>query len=154
MGKKKKKGVTPKKAERSTNVWDFLIHFTNMLYNLLTLEKITLVIMFVTLIIAVIQAIKTPFEKFIKPLYDLTNKIETIFNASIITTLLFLAFVIETIALVVMKKKHRKEIKAISNERSFVQHGIKAGTLSPLKIHHSSNPEELIKETYYFASRR
>ena len=99
------------------NPWAFLAHATNILYNLLTLKKISLAVVFCVLLISLVYCIKTPFEVYIKPMYDICSEIKDTLSISPFTIIVTIGLVFSLIGNFIQRFFYTKEIKRLSEER-------------------------------------
>lgn len=138
LGNKNKRSKNTSVSEQKTTVWDFLIHFTNVIYNLLTLKKVSLAFVYAIIIMAMVQCCKTDFATFIQPAYDVLHYIDEKISNSLYTALVTIIAVISVIGNVTIIKVYRKELEQVAKQRKDVIHGIETGELHSLSIHHSS----------------
>lgn len=151
LGNKNKRSKNTSVSEQKTTVqkttvWDFLIHFTNVIYNLLTLKKVSLAFVYAVIIMAMVQCCKTDFTTFIQPAYDVLHYIDEKINNSLYTALVTIIAVISVIGNVTIIKVYRKELERVTKQRKDVIHGIETGELHPLSIHHSSDYKSVYSE--------
>ena len=135
------------KSEYPDNPWGFLAFCINTLYNILTLKKISMAVVFTVLTINLIFAIKTPFQDYIKPIYDLNIHLISLFNTSLYTIIITIMCIVSIIGNFIQKHYYEKEIHRLTKLRKELIHGISEGDYQTLELDNSSDIDELKKKS-------
>ena len=123
----------------STNGWDVLMRIVDLIYNLLSVEKIGAAAFFVLSVSAITLIIKYPdeelpnlFNKIYESLTNLTGK------SGILVLALSILLFISVMGNIIGSRIYNREIKRLTNKRKNLVHGLRSKNLDRLAVHNST----------------